>query len=85
MATNQEIVDKAQQLYVSYYGRPADPGGLAFWIEYFTETDDEGRFMLERPPGAYRVEFFSDDLTFRPAMIDVESPLDDILTVAEPL
>lgn len=33
MATNEEIVEKAQQLYVSYYGRPADPEGLAFWIE----------------------------------------------------
>ncbi len=40
MATNQEIVDKAQQLYVSYYGRPADPGGLAFWTDHFTDTSD---------------------------------------------
>lgn len=47
MATNQEIVDKAQQLYVSYYGRPADPGGLAFWIEYFTETDDVDQALVE--------------------------------------
>ena len=40
MATNEEIVAKAQQLYVSYYGRPADPEGLAFWIGVFTVTDD---------------------------------------------
>jgi len=40
MATNQEIVAAAQQLYVSYYGRPADPQGLAFWVDFFTETDD---------------------------------------------
>ena len=47
MATNQEIVDKAQQLYVSYYGRPADPGGLAFWIEHFTETDDVDQALVD--------------------------------------
>jgi Ca2+-binding RTX toxin-like protein len=40
MATNEEIAQAAQQLYVSYYGRPADPAGLAFWIDYFTTTDD---------------------------------------------
>jgi len=40
MESNAEIVAKAQQLYVSYYGRPADPAGLDFWIGYFTDTDD---------------------------------------------
>ena len=38
MATNEEIVARAQQLYVSYYGRPADPEGLAFWTQYFTDN-----------------------------------------------
>ena len=51
----------------------------------FTETDAAGEFSFDRPPGAYRIEFFSDDFSFRPATIDVESPLDVILTVAEPL
>ncbi len=51
----------------------------------FTETDETGSFGFLRPPGAYRVEFFSDDFSFRPAIIDVESPLSVILTVAEPL
>ena len=40
MATNEEIVAKAQQLYVSYYGRPADPEGLAFWTGNFTNSDN---------------------------------------------
>jgi len=40
MATNEELVAAAQQLYVSYYGRPADPEGLAFWIEEFSNTED---------------------------------------------
>ncbi|MFQ5492315.1 MAG: hypothetical protein ACE5GE_16515 [Phycisphaerae bacterium] len=51
----------------------------------FTETDPSGRFTFNRPAGAYRIEVFSDDFAFRPAIIDVESPLSVILTVAEPL
>ncbi len=47
MATNEEIVAAAQQLYVSYYGRPADPEGLAFWIEYFTNTDDVDQALVD--------------------------------------
>ncbi|MBW7903425.1 MAG: DUF4214 domain-containing protein [Rhodocyclaceae bacterium] len=30
MATS-ETLNKVQQLYVAYYGRPADPGGLQYW------------------------------------------------------
>ena len=48
MASNAEIVAQAQQLYVSYYGRPADPGGLDFWIEYFTNTDDGTTTLTDR-------------------------------------
>ncbi len=40
MATNEEIVAAAQQLYVSYYGRPADPAGLTFWTAEFTNSDN---------------------------------------------
>jgi len=45
MAVNEEIVAQAQQLYVSYYGRPADPGGLDFWAGVFADTDDVGRAL----------------------------------------
>ena len=38
-ATNDSS-DLAQQLYVSYYGRPADPDGQNYWAEVFDETDD---------------------------------------------
>ncbi len=38
-ATN-ESTNLAQQLYVSYYGRPADPDGQSYWAEVFDETDD---------------------------------------------
>ena len=24
--------DKVQEAYIAYYGRPADPGGLAHWV-----------------------------------------------------
>lgn len=50
-----------------------------------TETDADGRFRFTRPPGGYRVEFFSDDFLFRPAIIDVEAPVATITTVVEPI
>ena len=28
----------AQQLYVSYYGRPGDPAGVAFWTAQFADA-----------------------------------------------
>ena len=45
MATNQEIAARAQELYVAYYGRPADPDGLDFWTGQFTRTDDVSRAL----------------------------------------
>ena len=30
MTTTNE--DKVQEAYIAYYGRPADPGGLAHWV-----------------------------------------------------
>ena len=39
MATT-ESMNLAQQLYVGYYGRPADPDGQEFWADYFDGTDD---------------------------------------------
>jgi hypothetical protein len=47
MATNEELVAAAQELYVSYYGRPADPEGLAFWIEEFTESDNVDQVLVD--------------------------------------
>lgn len=51
----------------------------------FTFTDADGAFSFERPPGGYRLEFFSDDVAFRPAIIDVEPPIQSVLVVAEPI
>ncbi len=39
-AATQESIDLAQQMYVAYYGRPADPGGLAYWADIFDATSD---------------------------------------------
>lgn len=39
MATMASL-ETAQQLYVAYYGRPADVEGLIFWATRFDETDD---------------------------------------------
>ncbi len=50
----------------------------------YTATDAEGWFAIDRPAGAYQVEFFSDDFLFRPAVIEVETPLEDIAIIAEP-
>ncbi|MEK6674975.1 MAG: hypothetical protein AABZ47_04890 [Planctomycetota bacterium] len=49
----------------------------------FQITDNLGVFSFERPAGAYRVEFFSDDYVFRPDSIDVESPNSGIEVLAE--
>ncbi len=50
----------------------------------FTETDADGGFAFERPPGAYQVEFFSDDYLFRPPDVIVELPIEQMIIVAEP-
>jgi len=50
-----------------------------------TITDSTGSFAFDRPTGAYRVEVISEDYAFQPIVVDVESPLDDIKIVAEPL
>ncbi|MCY4428627.1 MAG: DUF4214 domain-containing protein [Halieaceae bacterium] len=37
----------AQQLYVAYYGRPADPAGLAFWTDEFMNSDNLDNAIAE--------------------------------------
>lgn len=51
----------------------------------FVITDAEGGFRFDRPAGAYRVEAFSDEFAFRPGGVDVESPVETLLIVAEPI
>ncbi len=50
-----------------------------------TATDAIGEFAFARPAGAYRVELFSDNFAFRPAIIDLETPSERIIVIAEPL
>jgi len=38
--STQASIDLAQQMFVVYYGRPADPGGLAYWASVFDTTND---------------------------------------------
>lgn len=40
MAT-QASLDLAQELYVAYYGRPADPAGQTFWADAFDAAGDD--------------------------------------------
>jgi hypothetical protein len=37
---SQANIDLAQQLYVSYYGRPGDQGGIDFWADKFELSDN---------------------------------------------
>jgi hypothetical protein len=48
-----------------------------------TFTDEDGGFEFARPPGAYRVEVFADNLVFLPASVDVEVPQTALLFIAE--
>ena len=50
-----------------------------------TETGANGGFSFSRPAGAYRVEAFADDLLFRPSAVDVETPVDEVTIIAEPI
>lgn len=50
-----------------------------------TKTDAQGAFAIDRPAGAYRVEVFADEYLFRPVVVDVETPLQNITIIAEPL
>lgn len=64
---------------------PDEPVGLCFSEPIaFDITNEEGRFSFDRPPGAYMVEVFGDGLLFRPGFVVIESPIDNILFVAEP-
>lgn len=47
-------------------------------------TDADGRFRFDRPVGAYQLEVFADGWLFRPAVLDLETPLEDIVVIAEP-
>ena len=66
---------------------PADPDeGRVFSDPIaFAVTDASGAFVLDRPPGIYRIEVFSDDFSFRPSAMTLESPIQGITIVAEPL
>lgn len=47
-ATAADYTEVMQRLYVSYYGRPADPKGLAFWAGYLADNgapSDAGAFF----------------------------------------
>jgi len=40
IAATQDSINIAQQMYVAYYGRPGDPGGVNFWAEKFDASSD---------------------------------------------
>jgi hypothetical protein len=61
MAANEELVAKAQQLYVSYYGRPADPAGLDFWIDYFANTDSVDKALVDFGTSEEYVDWIEDN------------------------
>lgn len=50
-----------------------------------TTTAADGSFSFDRPAGAYQIEGFADDFAFRPESVLVESPIEIIRLVAEPV
>lgn len=40
-ALTVEYIDDVQKMYIAYYGRPADPGGLSFWTDKLAEADGD--------------------------------------------
>ncbi len=38
LAQTQDSINLAQQMYVAYYGRPGDPGGITWWATQFDES-----------------------------------------------
>ena len=38
MAQNDDLADQVQEMYIAYYGRPGDPGGLDFWAQQLVDS-----------------------------------------------
>ncbi len=50
----------------------------------FVVTGADGSFSFDRrPAGGYQVEFFSDEFSFRPVVMELETPIDAIQVIAE--
>ncbi len=49
-----------------------------------TKTDAAGRFAFDRPAGVYQVEVFADGYLFRPVVVEVETPQQQVIIIAEP-
>ncbi len=49
----------------------------------WTQTERDGRFYFHRPRGTYLLEVFGDGYRFRPVATAVESPIQNVLFVAE--
>jgi len=51
----------------------------------FAETDANGDFSIDRPAGGYQLEFFSDEFDFRPPVMELETPIEIVRVIAEPI
>ncbi|NLX20274.1 MAG: carboxypeptidase regulatory-like domain-containing protein [Phycisphaerae bacterium] len=49
-----------------------------------TKTDAAGQFAFDRPAGVYQVEVFADGYLFRPVVVEVETPQQQVIIIAEP-
>jgi len=45
---NQDQADSVQQMYIAYYGRPGDPGGLNFWASRLAEGSGELATIVDK-------------------------------------
>lgn len=46
-ATTSVFADQVQEIYIAYYGRPGDPGGMDFWAERLQESGGDLRAIID--------------------------------------
>lgn len=62
-AAPASYLDQVQRMYVAYYGRPADPGGLSYWADRLDQSDGNLEEIIDEfgNSGEFRIRFWQLD------------------------